>query len=86
MVKEVSEEEAVMDNKLQRIEEIERTFPNEWVLIVDCEIDEATTSIKRGRVVAHGKKGDVYREAEKYRGEISIRYTGRLPEDVGVMF
>ena len=75
-----------MDREMQTIEEIEKNYPNEWVLIIDCEIDAATSSIKRGRVVSHGRKSDVYEMARDHAGNICIRYTGKLPEDVGVMF
>lgn len=75
-----------MGNELLTIKEIERNYPDEWVLIVDCETDESTTSVKRGRVVAHGRKRDIYEKAKNYVGKISIRFTGKLPEDVGVMF
>jgi|UniRef100_A0A7C6A7V9 hypothetical protein len=75
-----------MSNELQPIEEIEKIYPNEWVLIVDCETDEATTSVIRGRVVAHGRKREIYEKVVNYTGKVSIRYTGKLPEDVGVMF
>ena len=75
-----------MINELQTLEEIEKTYTNEWVLIIECETDDTSNKIKRGRVVAHGKKRDVYEQAKKYPGKIGIRYTGKLPKDVGVMF
>ena len=78
-------QEEFMDRELQTMEEIEKNYPNEWVLIVDCEIDTATSSIKRGRVVSHGRERDVHKKAGDHAGNICIRHTGGLLEDVGVM-
>ncbi len=75
-----------MSDGLQTIEEIETEYPNQWILLVDCEVDEFNTRVKRGRVVAYGKKRDVYKASQNYKGKISIRYTGKIPEDIGVMF
>lgn len=69
------------------IEEIRERYPNEWVLIEYEEIDSEFNIIK-GHVITHSPvKEDVYQSLMGTKGKnIVIEYTGRIPEDLAVMF
>ena len=40
------------------IEEIKQRYPDEWVMVADYVLDEATTTPLRGKVVKHSKNRD----------------------------
>jgi hypothetical protein len=69
------------------IEEIKGKYPNEWVLIEYEEIDSEFNVIK-GCVITHSPvKEEIYRIIMETKGKnIAIEYTGRMPEDLSVMF
>ena len=67
--------------ELQTIDEMRAAYDGDWVLIVDCEHDEAGWVV-RGRVAAHSpKRADIYRQMSKYRTS-AIRYLGKIPDDL----
>ena len=43
-----------MTNERLTIQEIEQKYPDEWLLVVDCEISE-NTELLSGRVAVHSK-------------------------------
>ncbi len=54
--------EEVTMGGIQTIEEMRAAYPDEWVLIVDCEYDESRKLV-RGRVAAHSpRRSDVHKE------------------------
>ncbi len=69
------------------IEEIKEKYPNEWVLIEYEEIDSEFNVIK-GHVITHAPvKEVIYKFLMETKGKnIVIEYTGRIPEDLAVMF
>jgi len=69
------------------IEEIKEKYPNEWVLIEYEEIDSEFNVIK-GHVITHSPvKEEIYKILMETKGKnIIIEYTGRIPEDLAVMF
>lgn len=74
-------------DKSLTIEEIKEKYPNEWVLIEYEEIDPEFNVVK-GHVIAHSPiKEEIYKTLMETRGKnIAIEYTGRIPEDLAVMF
>ena len=72
------------------IEEIKGKYPNEWVLIeyekIDSEFSEF--NVIKGCVITHSPvKEEIYRILMETKGKnIAIEYTGRMPEDLSVMF
>ena len=74
----------MVDNN--EIEEIKKKYPNEWLLIIDYEVDEFM-NVKKGKLVFHSKSRDeVHKKLSQYTGKRCIQYSGKLPKDVGVMF
>jgi hypothetical protein len=61
-------------------DEIKRLYPDEFVVIVDPDVDEATTTLLGGTVVNHGKdKAEMIR----YLGSLkardgACRWTGKI--------
>ena len=56
-------------------EEMKREYPNEWLLIVDFDLDESGL-LKGGKVERHSKrKADVY-ESPAPDSSVALRYTG----------
>ncbi len=68
------------------LQEMEKEFSSEWILVGDPELDEAMEVI-RGRVLSHSRDRDeVYREAVRLRPKHSaIVYTGELPPDTAIV-
>jgi hypothetical protein len=64
----------------QTPEEIKAAYPREWVLIVDCEFDEAGRLVA-GTVAAHSpRREEIYREVARHDSG-AIEYTGPFPKD-----
>jgi hypothetical protein len=71
-----------MTNERLTIEEMEQKYPDEWLLIVDCELSE-NTELLSGKVVAHSKIRKEIRDVSgHYTGRVATHYTGKLPDGV----
>jgi hypothetical protein len=67
-------------------QKIKANYPNQWLLIEDYELD-ASTSLRKGRVLAHSKdREEIHRTLKKHTGNLCIHFTGSLPPDTGVIF
>ncbi len=67
-------------------EQMKAKYPNQWLLVTDYEVD-ASTSLRKGRVVAHSKdREEIHRALKKHLGNLCIHFTGSLPRDTGVLF
>ena len=68
------------------LEEIFSLYPDEWVLIVNPELDEEF-SVIRGEVLAHAKERDeIYSKLSLRNGKsVAIEYTGSIPDNIAVM-
>ena len=63
-------------------QEMIQKFPNEWLFIIDCEINPKTTELISGVVLANKKhRQDIDNISSQYKGIAAIRYTGEIPED-----
>ena len=68
------------------IDEIKERYINEWVLLVDPDISDDTT-VEGGVVVFNSKdRGEVHRSLSKFKGNKAIVFTGKIPEDLGILF
>ena len=56
-------------------EEMKKMFPNEWLLVVDYELD-ALGDIKTGTVLRHSKSKDVVYALPAVNQDTAFRYTG----------
>jgi len=67
---------------IKKIHEIHR---DEWVLLVNPDISPET-KVDGGEVVFHSKdRGEVHRRLSDFKGDKAIVFTGKIPEDVGVL-
>ncbi len=67
-------------------EQMKARYPNQWLLVADCDID-SSTSLRKGRVVAHSKdREEIHRTLKKHKGKLCIHFTGSLPRDTVVIF
>ncbi len=68
------------------IEEIHQKYPNQWVLIVNMDLDE-NLHITRGEVIAHSEDRDeIYGQLPLRNGKpATIEYTGSIPDDIAVL-
>lgn len=65
---------------------IKSKYPNQWLLIEDFELD-ASTTLRKGRVIAHSKnRDDIHRALKKHRGNLCVHFTGTVAPDTGVIF
>ena len=72
--------------KKESIETIKQTYKNEWVLLTDYEIDQYNEPLL-GVVVAHSKeREEIYDKQMEIKKDLFMFYTGKIPEDLAVMF
>ncbi|WP_445248645.1 hypothetical protein [Microcoleus sp. OTE_8_concoct_300] len=71
---------------IMSLEEIFSLYPDEWVLIVNPELDEEF-SVIRGEVLAHATERDeIYSKLSLRKGKsVAIEYTGSIPDNIAVM-
>ena len=70
----------------ETVEQMKKHFPNEWLLLTNCETDKRSKPIK-GVLVEHSKnRNEVYAKMKKYAGKLCIEYSGKLPKGLAVMF
>jgi len=71
---------------IMSLEEIFSLYPDEWVLIVNPELDEELNVI-RGEVLAHATERDeIYSKLSLRNGKsVAIEYTGSIPDNIAVM-
>jgi hypothetical protein len=73
------------DSIILPIEEINKLYDGDLVLLINCTVDDKGRLIQ-GEVVVHDKdRNRFYEEAMKYKNEESmmgVRYAGRLPEGI----
>ncbi len=66
-------------------QEIEQTYPNEWVLIDEPDLDQAR-KVRSGVVIAHSpKRNEVDAVSLAHRGHLAISYTGKIKGRVFVL-
>ncbi|MEG4303792.1 hypothetical protein [Microcoleus sp. D3_18a_C4] len=72
--------------KIMSLEEIFSLYPDEWVLIVNPQLDEELNVI-RGEVLAHATERDeIYSKLSLRKGKsVAIEYTGSIPDNIAVM-
>lgn len=63
------------------LDEMIEKYPDQWLFIVDPEINSDTSELISGIVTARSDlRDDVYRELRTLKGGAVIRYTGEVPE------
>ncbi len=56
-------------------------YPNQWLFIIDCEINENTTELVSGVVTVNSpSRHDVDKASSEYIGSAAIHFTGEIPE------
>lgn len=67
------------------IKTIKEKYKDEWVLLLNPNISPET-KIEGGDVIFHSKdRGEVHRKLSEFEGNKAIVFTGKIPEDVGVL-
>lgn len=77
----------IPDNEeILTLEEIQQRYPQQWVLIVEPEVDKYLNVI-RGKVLAHSPDRDeAYSQFPLAKGKpVASEYTGPIPDDLAVM-
>jgi len=70
----------------EKIENIKKTYVDEWVLLADYEVDESYEPVL-GEVIAHSKdREEIYDKQMRIKKDLFIFYTGKTPEDLAIMF
>jgi len=60
-------------------------YKDEWLLLLNPDISPET-KVEGGEVVFHSKdRAEVHRKLSEYKGNKAIVFTGKIPEDVGVL-
>jgi len=63
------------------IEEVKRTFKDEWVIIRVLSTDSLGQPLQ-GEVIAHSKERDeIYKKQRELHGDIALFYTGEIPKE-----
>jgi hypothetical protein len=68
------------------LQKICQFYPNQWVLILNPELDEELNVIQ-GQVLAHSPNRDeIYNQLSLRQGQpVAIEYTGTIPDDIVVV-
>jgi hypothetical protein len=67
-----------MPESKQSWEEIKALYPDEWVILVDVDVNE-TTDVTAGIVFDHNPDKRYIHERQKgLRGEVAVLYTGTI--------
>lgn len=67
------------------VKTIKEKYRDEWVLLLNPDISPET-KVEAGEVVFHSKdRGEVHRRLSEFKGNKAIVFTGKIPEDVGVL-
>ncbi len=70
-------------DQVMKIEEIEKQFDNEWVLIADPEVDEQL-NVLGGKVIHHHKDRVAFDreilQLQPHPADFAVVYTGSQPE------
>jgi len=68
------------------MDQIKEKYRDQWVLLVDPDISDETM-VQGGIVVFNSKdREELHRSLSKFRGNKAIVYTGKIPEDLGILF
>ena len=68
------------------IDQIRERYIDEWVLLIDPDISDETV-VQGGIVIFSSKdRGEVHRSLSKFKGNKAILFTGKIPEDLGILF
>ncbi|MBI3319424.1 MAG: hypothetical protein HYZ89_02400 [Candidatus Omnitrophica bacterium] len=72
----------------QPIEAVRRRYKREWLLIAVDELDESTTTPRRGRLLAHSPhRHDIYQRSRRYPHPALIVYSeDDFPKGVAAAF
>ncbi|MDE0399063.1 MAG: hypothetical protein OXL96_14795 [Candidatus Poribacteria bacterium] len=63
------------------LNEMIEKYPDQWLFIVDPEINSDTSELISGLVTARSDlRDDIYSELRTLKGGAVIRYTGEVPE------
>lgn len=63
------------------LNEMIEKYPDQWLFIVDPEINSNTSELISGIVTARSDlRDDIYSELRTLKGGAVIRYTGEVPE------
>lgn len=63
------------------LNEMIEKYPDQWLFIVDPEINRDTSELISGIVTARSDlRDDIYSELRSLKGGAVIRYTGEVPE------
>ncbi len=73
-------------DQVMTITDMERTFVDEWVLVVD-PVTDASLEVQGGSVMWHGgDRDEVYRKAIELRpARFAVVYTGEMPDDTAIV-
>ncbi|RKU17704.1 hypothetical protein C6503_10505 [Candidatus Poribacteria bacterium] len=74
-----------MTSERLTLEEMEEKYPDEWLLIIDCEYSE-NTELLSGCILVHSpSRAEVYDASSRYKGSAAIHCTSKLPEGMGYL-
>ncbi|HIE28037.1 TPA: hypothetical protein EYP66_12195 [Candidatus Poribacteria bacterium] len=73
-----------MKAEFKTIEELEREYPKECLLLVDYQVDPANSQIIGGILVEHSKsRNEIYKKLAQYDNDrFCIYYTGKPHKDI----
>jgi hypothetical protein len=73
--------------KAQIIDDIRKQFHHEWLLLGVDEVDESTTTVVKGHLLAHSPSRDeIYKIANQHHGRTMTVYSEDWPEDLAAAF
>ncbi len=82
----IESERSKKEMERQRIVDLKKKYPREWLLLADYSADEVTELVD-GILVSHSKnRATIYTKQLRTKRRLSIEYTGEIPNDLVVIF
>ncbi|MBI1883901.1 MAG: hypothetical protein HYS08_06810 [Chlamydiae bacterium] len=73
--------------KSENIDRLRRQFRHEWLLIAIDKVDQKTTTVQEGHLLAHSPSHhQIYNLAKNYQTPLMTVYSEDWPEDLAAAF
>lgn len=75
-----------MSEERLSMKDIYEKYPDQWLFIIDCEINSSTQLISGIVRLATDSRKEAYEASANHKGSGAVRYSGEWPEDLMFIF
>lgn len=75
-----------MKKKLEKMEVLRQRYPDEWLLIGECKVDQSGRPLQ-GVLLEHShSRQEIYKKLRGLKGQFCVEYSSDLPVKTEVLF